>query len=169
MRHEPNIKSILLTTAFRDLSQRAAPIACALAQAYGAKVHVLHVLEGEMEAISTPDDLGAFAPVEPRDGAVATAHRWLEQFVDHHIAPLHAGAIEAVVCAASVYKAICSYAREHRIDLIVMGTHGDSMLHRMLNGSISKAVVEHAPCPVLLVPCPRVPEPVASEPAVASM
>lgn len=155
MRNEPNIKSILLTTAFRDLSQKAAPVACMLAQAYGARIHVVHVLEGEMEAIATPDELGALIPAEPSDGALAAAHAWLGQFVDRCIAPLHDSVIEAVVYAIPTYEAICAYAREHQIDLIIMGTHGEGMLHRLLHGSVSKAVVEHAPCPVLLVPCPR--------------
>lgn len=158
MRTQPHIRSILLTTAFRDLSQRAAPIACTLAQTYGAKIHVVHVLEGGMEAIPTHDDIGAFARTEPSDGAVATAHAWLGRFVDRYIAPLHEDVIEAVVYAVPIYQAICGYARDHQIDLIVMGTHADSMLHRMFHGSISKAVLEHAPCPVLLVPCPKVSE-----------
>lgn len=159
MKIEPHIQSILLTTAFRDLSRRAAPVACMLARTYGARIHVVHVLEGDMETIATPDDLGAVVRTEPSRCAVAEAHAWLSDFVHRHVAPLHEGVLEAVVHARSVHKAICSYARECRIDLIVMGTHGDSMLHRMLHGSISKAVVEHAPCPVMLVPCPRIHEP----------
>ena len=42
------------------------------------------------------------------EGAVATAHAWLGQFVRRHIAPLHEQVIEAVVYAIPVYEAISS-------------------------------------------------------------
>ena len=46
---------------------------------------------------------------------------------------------------------IVRYAREHDIDLIVMGTHGrDAAL--ALTGSVTEKVVRTAPCPVLTLP-----------------
>lgn len=153
---EPHIGSILLTTAFKDLSQRAAPVACMLARTFGAKIHVLHVPASGREVIATPDGISATVPAEPSDGDVAAAHARLGGFVQRFVVPFHRDVIEAVAYAIPVYEAICGYARAHGIDLIVMGTHGDTMLHRMFFGSISKAVLEHAPCPVLLVPCPKV-------------
>lgn len=155
MTGEPRIASILLTTAFKDLSVRAAPLACMLAKTYGAKIHVVHVLDSGREVIPTAEGIGLAAPIEPSDAAVSAAHMWLEKFVRQHVAPFHSDVVEAVIYSIPTYEAICSYAREHQIDLIVMGTHGDSMLHRMFHGSVSKAVVEHSPCPVLLVPCPK--------------
>lgn len=156
MRTDSHIGSILLTTAFQNLSQQAAPVACMLARMFGAKIHVLHVPESGSEPIPMPEGIGAVAIAEPFDRTIATAHARLGGFVRRFIAPFHQDVIEAVVYAIPVYEAICGYARAHRIDLIVMGTHGDTMLHRLFFGSISKAVLEHAPCPVLLVPCPKV-------------
>ena len=37
-------------------------------------------------------------------------------------------------------------------ELIVMGTHGRSGLAHALLGSVAERVVQHAPCPVLIVP-----------------
>lgn len=39
-------------------------------------------------------------------------------------------------------------------DLLVIGTHGDPMLVRKLLGSVSSAMVRHAPIPMMLVPPP---------------
>lgn len=46
---------------------------------------------------------------------------------------------------------ILNVAEEEEADLIVMGTRGLGRLSGLLLGSISRAVVEDAPCPVLLV------------------
>ena len=53
--------------------------------------------------------------------------------------------------ASDPAKAIVSYAREHDIDLIVMGSHGEGgVLHRLL-GDVTDEVVHLSAVPVLLV------------------
>jgi universal stress protein A len=39
----------------------------------------------------------------------------------------------------------------HRVDAIVMGTHGRTGLNRIIAGSVAETVVRHAPCSVLSV------------------
>jgi nucleotide-binding universal stress UspA family protein len=46
---------------------------------------------------------------------------------------------------------IVRFARERRVDLIVMGTHGRGGLQHMLLGSVAEKVVRLAGCPVLTV------------------
>jgi len=43
------------------------------------------------------------------------------------------------------------YAKENAVDLILMGSHGRSVVGRLLLGSVSNYVVKHARCPVLIV------------------
>lgn len=50
---------------------------------------------------------------------------------------------------------IVAYARERRVDLLVIGTHGHGPLKRFLIGSVASGVARRAPCPVLLVPPSR--------------
>jgi nucleotide-binding universal stress UspA family protein len=50
---------------------------------------------------------------------------------------------------------IVAYAREHAIDLIVMGTHGRGAVAHLLMGSVAERVVRTAPCPVLTVHHPE--------------
>jgi nucleotide-binding universal stress UspA family protein len=46
---------------------------------------------------------------------------------------------------------ICRVAEEGKYDLIVIGSHGLGFVKRVLLGSVSHHVIQHAPCPVLVV------------------
>jgi glycine betaine transporter len=46
---------------------------------------------------------------------------------------------------------IVELARDHAIDLIVIGTHGRTGVSHFLLGSTAEQVVRYAPCPVLVV------------------
>jgi len=46
--------------------------------------------------------------------------------------------------------AICQYADENAVDQIVMGSHGRTGLSKLLLGSVSSAVFEHANQPVFI-------------------
>ena len=48
-------------------------------------------------------------------------------------------------------ETICAYAAEIDASLIAVGTRGHSTVAALLLGSVSQAVVRHAPCPVLVV------------------
>lgn len=46
---------------------------------------------------------------------------------------------------------ICEAAREHDVQLIVVGSHGWGAARRFFSGSVSTGLVHSAPCPVLVV------------------
>ena len=50
-----------------------------------------------------------------------------------------------------VVDEILSYLEQHSTDLLVVGSRGLSTARRLLLGSVSTALVNHAPCPVLVV------------------
>ena len=47
---------------------------------------------------------------------------------------------------------ICDVAREHKTDLIIIGTHGWTGFNLVLFGSVAERVIQRAPCPVLSIP-----------------
>ena len=49
------------------------------------------------------------------------------------------------------YAAIAELAQEQQANLIVMGSHGQTGLMRLLMGRVTERVIGHAPCPVLVV------------------
>ena len=55
------------------------------------------------------------------------------------------------VQAHNIAEAIAGYAKKHKHDHIVLGSHGHKGVQRMLLGSIAEAVVSEAHCPVTIV------------------
>jgi nucleotide-binding universal stress UspA family protein len=64
---------------------------------------------------------------------------------------LHSSHIEETVVEGHPADEILSMAKEWSADLILVGSHGRRGLNRLIMGSISMAVVSHAPCSVLVV------------------
>lgn len=56
---------------------------------------------------------------------------------------------EPLVCILEV-------AQRYRIDLIAMAAHQQTGLDRLLHRSVAEAVLNHAPCPLLLVRTPEI-------------
>ena len=53
--------------------------------------------------------------------------------------------------AKSISKQIVDFANSKKINLIVIGSHGQTGFNRFLLGSVSNAVSQSAKCPVLIV------------------
>ena len=60
--------------------------------------------------------------------------------------------VERIVEAGGAPSSILEAAKD--ASLIVTGSHGRSGLKAVLLGSVSRQVVHHAPCPVVVVPHP---------------
>ena len=74
--------------------------------------------------------------------------------VDAAVKKAEAAGVSGVtgVCEEGVVvDEILAYLDTHPVDLVVVGSRGMSAAKRLLIGSISSALVAHAPCPVLVV------------------
>ena len=81
----------------------------------------------------------------------ATNH-FVEDFERLRNAAKEAGvAFETRVAVGHAAEQIVHFAAEEKMDLIVMGHRGRSVLARWLLGSVSKRVMSYAPCSVLIV------------------
>jgi nucleotide-binding universal stress UspA family protein len=58
---------------------------------------------------------------------------------------------EVVRAHWSIVETIVSYAEDKRSDVILMGARGLGGFEKMLIGSVSSGVVQHARCPVIIV------------------
>lgn len=57
---------------------------------------------------------------------------------------------EPVLDVGIPYEKIVDYAKDNAVDIIVMGSRGLSLVEGILMGSVSRNVLEQAPCSVLI-------------------
>ncbi len=143
-----NLKRILLPTDFSENSGVAVSYACALAEQFGAELHILHVMQDLVTMIPEPGM--AFPP--PGDYLME-----LKKSAEENLAKIPDPAwaagkkIVRVTRQGTPFLEIIRYAKECDSDLIVLGTHGRSGLAHVLMGSVAERVVRKSPCPVLTV------------------
>ena len=93
---------------------------------------------------------GMVPPIDP-DGVRAEAATELARLVAA-VAGDRAADIEQVVADGPAGERILEHARD--AELIVVGTRGHGALAEIVLGSVSRQVVRHARCPVVVVPPP---------------
>jgi len=145
------VSKILYPTDFSQHSQAAIPLALDLAKRYEAELHCLHAVDLQHEFFM---EGGYVIPLqtEPidwqRTHKAALEH--MNEFVNRHM-PERSDPVKQVIAEGKPFEQIIRYARQEKIDLIVIGTHGHSALASMLIGSVAEKVVRKAPCAVLIV------------------
>jgi len=141
------LKNILVATDFSEPSAVALAYGRDLARSYGARLHVLHVIEDVMIRYSS--EIG-FALPELQADLEKAARRDLDALIaedDRRTMEV----VSTIETSVNIPGAIVAYARECDIDLIVTGTHGRGAVSHLLMGSVAERVVRSAPCPVLTV------------------
>ncbi len=141
------LRQILVATDFSEPAKVAVNYGRDLGRAYGATVHVIHVIEN-MHALYGPEIGFVLADVE-RNIEAAVQHDLDSASARHEDDPLKV--VTAVIRGANAAHAITEYASSNAIDLIIVGTHGRGAVSRFLMGSVAERVVRSAPCPVLTV------------------
>lgn len=141
------LKNILVATDFSEPSGVAVAYGRDLARTYGARLHVLHVVDDIMTRYNT--EVGFVMPSMQEDLEKAARRDLETRITDEDRIQLKAVAV--TVTGINVADAICRYARDNAIDLIVTGTHGRGVVKHFLMGSVAERVVRIAPCPVLTV------------------
>ena len=88
---------------------------------------------------------------DPAGGVVRASYGSGEQFA-HRLMERHARTLGLEVRQDDACNLYMVWpGRDRRSKAIVIGSHGHGWLQRMLIGSVSKHVLNHAPCPVLVV------------------
>lgn len=137
-------KNILVPVDFSETSDRALGYAQALAEAFGARIHVLHVI---------PDPHSQAWSIEATGMSLGSLMETWESDAQKRLDGLELGDVggERVTKVGQPHNEIIRYAESKKSDLIVIGTHGRGAIEHMLLGSVAEKVVRTAPCPVLTV------------------
>jgi len=128
-------------------SKKAVGIAVSLAKRCDAKLTVVHVITRPTYPIAGNEGIDA-------SDYFAAARKESKEWMDGAVRLAESNGVKAsgqVLESDSILKAILDYAAKNRVDLIVLGTRGLSNFKRLLIGSVSSGVVNHAECSVLVV------------------
>lgn len=138
------LENVLVAVDFDDASMVALTYARTLATNFGARLHVLHVLENPfLRAVGN----------DPRVIEAGVTRRLADSLTPEDRQAL--AAVAAVRKSDSPADEIVKYAQDEQIDLVVMGTHGRPGVTHLLMGSVAEKVVRSAPCPVLTIRHPE--------------
>jgi nucleotide-binding universal stress UspA family protein len=160
-----------------DFSESAAPAferAFALAEAHGAELHVLHVIQ-DLGPVARSSEHRLclemareyFNQLRDRDATTDASRSGDERANSHVLEDLERDAEKRFTELAATggrpkdfvrvlrfgnpADEICHYARSQGIDLLVLGTHGRTGVSRVLMGSVAEQLVRHGPTAVLTV------------------
>jgi nucleotide-binding universal stress UspA family protein len=136
---------ILVPIDFSRPSLNAIPYALAISRQFGADVHLLHVTDVTQQ----PPPSLLTLPVVPYTELNQRFMKRLQALVLRYRTDGNVSALEPRT--GIVYEEICEVARDLKADLVVVATHGYTGYKRMLLGSTAERVVQHSPCPVLIV------------------
>ena len=147
------LKNILVAVDFSEPSDNALAYGRELARTFGGTLHVLHAV-GSVVAATLGMDSYTADLVSLQHELEQSARRQLDALVGDEDRRL-LSAKTVIQTSSSAAAAIVDYAKDARIDLIVLGTHGRGGMTHLLMGSVAERVVRTAPCPVLTVRTPE--------------
>lgn len=141
------MKKILVPTDFSECAEHAVEVAASIAKKMDARLYILHVMD--IPVYDRNDSFQSYS--DTAEGIFwikLVQKRFKELFQKPFLKDVNA---VQVLQFDGVYDTITVQAEEHGIDLIVMGSHGDSGAHEVFIGSNTEKVVRLAECPVLTV------------------
>lgn len=138
------LKSILVPTDFTEASDKALQHGIAIARHYRATLYVVYVVSSIGFTLNGPDAVELASIASERD---------INCFVNELLVSGRLNGVEVrpIVLKGNVDEQVESFARAHRVDLIVVSTHGRRGMARLFFGSIAQLISKCCCCPVLTV------------------
>jgi nucleotide-binding universal stress UspA family protein len=139
------IREILVPTDFSEPAAAALEYAKELANAFGSRLHVMHVIA------TPPAGWAAESMTYSWPTLLADLEANAREGLAHLMPPTDplASRTSLVTQVGLPVLDILEYVKTRNIDLIVMGTHGRGFMGHVLLGSVAERVVRLATVPVL--------------------
>ena len=148
------MKTIVAAIDFSNATAGVLAMAGKLAGSFGAKLHLLHVVEPEPTYTAygfTPDEFPAMHAYQ--EEAKRRAARKLDEVcadpVVVSLSPV------GKLAEGSPLHAVLDYVKDCEADMVVLGSHGHGVVASLLLGSVAEGMVRKAVLPTLIVPAPE--------------
>lgn len=140
-------KRILFPTDLSEISNKMIPYVKMMTRKFDAKLHVIFVCRvfESLKSIYVPHP----SLITMEQDVLKGAEIKMKEFVKENFSPEMDP--EFSVHLGDTVDEIMKYIGEHKIDLVIVGTHGRKGLERFIFGSVAKSVFQRANVPVLIV------------------
>jgi universal stress protein A len=132
---------------FSENASKAFDTALDMAEAFRAKLYVVHVLPPVINPMVTEE--AWVLPEEPRKTLLLNLEERLQQDYMSRIRP--GMDHELVILDGHVSSEIIGFLSDMDIDLVITGSYGESGMGLVLFGSVAKRVARKAACSVMIV------------------
>jgi len=143
-------KRILVPTDFSNHSDKALNRALEIAQEYGSKVYLLHVVDENIQQCAVDYCINPALIEQMTVESNNASKAKMEKQAKKARGSKDIDVISAVRQGIP-YTEIVNYELKNKIDLVVMAPHGRSGILSHLMGSVADKVVHFSKCPVLLL------------------
>jgi len=140
------MKKIICSTDFSDLSNHAVNYGIALAKEFGIKLYLCHVID---LSSATMYGEATFAFEAQNRHMEEYAHAQLKQLIGENDIDW-----EPLVTAGRAADEIARMSEENDADMVITATRGRSGLKRLVLGSVTEQLMRILPCPLLTVKSP---------------
>ena len=140
------MKTIVAAVDFSDSTPGVVSAASKQAAAFGAGLHLVHVLEPEPSYTAygfTPDEFPAMHVFQQE------ARKRAQTKLDGLAAEWGA---EATLLEGSALYALTDFVKQSEADLVVLGCHGHGVVAALLLGSVAEGMVRKALVPTMIIP-----------------
>lgn len=141
------INQILVPTDFSENAQHAVDYAIEMAKQCSAKLHLLHTPV-------IPTYLLMDLSYSPGPEAVTRILNESQEALDKQANTIAEAGVEhfTAIREGTVHEVIRDYAKEHDVDLVVVGTHGRTGVSKLMYGSVTERVIKTVHTPIIVVP-----------------
>src|SRR5262249_20460022 len=144
-------KRILIAIDKSGYKNKIVSTAFDIAKGLGAEIFAIHVIDRASPAGGGDMLVSAVIDIEAHKQEIKRDRESLVNHVRDQGASLRIKVTPEVIFNDSAASAILDYAKDHSIDLLVVGTQGMTGVQRFLLGSVAHKVVMNAHCPVLAI------------------
>ena len=140
-----SVKKILLATDFSPASEKAASYTRALARRFSSTVEIAHVFDPSV--VSSYEEAVINLPTNER-------RRMTDESLERSREDFSAFRINTQTVSLEGHRpsvGLLKVAKDHEVDLIVVGTQSKSGLERLILGSTAEQLIRNSKCPVITV------------------
>jgi nucleotide-binding universal stress UspA family protein len=136
------VRHILFATDLSEPSCATLPVVATIARRYHSQILIAHVWSPPSFPVSSADTLVMLEAREEHD-----VREKADKFL--HSPELAGLQTQVLVKRGTPGEELEAIVKEHRIDLVVLNTHGRTGMRRFLMGSVAESLFRRLECPVL--------------------